>query len=453
MSKRSVVVVGALGFAVLGVCMAGWSFQNGYTADDHFMRALFKGFPGLDGLERASLETFSFSKGNSAENEWLRDKGVFPWWAVSSAKLYFFRPAASLTHWLDFYLWGDRAAPMHAQNILWYALLCALVFLLLAELFGCTYVAVIAAFLYAMNETNGAAIGWISSRNTLMVACATVAVLIAHHRWRTTGQDRWAVAAVTMFGVGLLCGEGAISVCCYLFAYALFLDARAWTKRIQPLLPYVVVSVVYLALHRHYGFGSAGSAWYTDPGEDFSGWLRLLSTNIPILFFTELVVWPSPVLSVSPPHVYAYFAMMLAGTALILFLLTPTLRASPVARFLLLGAVLSLVPVSSVIAQPRVLTISSIGVMAVIAQFISHWINGRQFQRLLVIVLVLTLVIRVADAWLRLGTLLFPIAALILAALFYCCCGLARKQTIACPAAGELEYLPERYFACGYSHT
>ncbi|HRK34019.1 MAG TPA: hypothetical protein PLJ47_05420 [Candidatus Hydrogenedentes bacterium] len=419
MSNRAVVLSGVLASAALGVFMGIWSLQNGFCTDDHFVRALYKGFPELDGIYRTSLETFSFSKGNPVENAWLRDKGVFPWWAVTEAKLHFFRPAASLTHWLDFQVFGDNPMPMHAHNVFWYALLCALLFVLYSDLLKRPWVAAMATLLYAVNETNGTAIGWIASRNTLMVACASAAVLIAHNRWRTSTKDRWAVGAIICYGLGLLCGEGAISVCVYLFAYALFLDTANARTRIVSLVPYFIISVIYLGLHRYYQFGSAGSAWYADPGSDFSGWLRMVAQNAPILFFTELLYWPSVLLVVGPPLVYAYFALMLLLTFAILALLGRTLKNSATARFFLTGAILSLIPVSAVIAQPRVLTISAIGAMALVAEFLAHWMNGKQFFRLVAIVFGLTVVVRIIDGWLRLGFFLYLIVPIALAAIFY----------------------------------
>ena len=200
--KPNTVWHGSGPFCAVGGALTYPSLNNGFATDDHFMRALYQDFPGLDPLRRGPLETFAFSKGNVEENEWLRDKGVFPWWAGTNAKLSFFRPFASATHWFDYTTWSDSAWKMHLQNIFWFALMCGLAFVLYREISKPAWIAWLAAFMYAADEIHGQAVGWISSRNTLMVTCASICVLIAHHRWRTTKRDRWAIAAFAMYGTG-----------------------------------------------------------------------------------------------------------------------------------------------------------------------------------------------------------------------------------------------------------
>ncbi|MCC6152785.1 MAG: hypothetical protein IT367_03455 [Candidatus Hydrogenedentes bacterium] len=413
MSTRTQTALGAALFALLAAALTFSSTNNGFATDDHFMRALHKGFPGLETLQRSWMEPFSFSKGNVQENEWLRDKGVFPWWSVTNAKLSFFRPLAALTHWFDYTRWRDDAWPMHLQNVFWFALMAALAFLLYRELSSAPWIAWLAAFMYAADEIHGQAVGWISSRNTLMVACAAMCVLIAHHRWRKTKRDVWAVLAFVSFGLGLACGEGAIAVTGYLFAYALVMGYETWRGRFLSLAPYAVISVVYLLLHRAYGFGSAGSSWYADPGADFSAWLKMIGTNIPILLFTEMFAWPGSLLR---HGVYAYLVMLV----LIVFafaVMRPMLRSNARARFWLIGALIALVPVSAVVAQPRVLTISAIGIMGLIAEYLSGWFNARQFAKLLLTIVGLTVLIRLLDATLRLGNVAYIIVAVLLAIL------------------------------------
>jgi hypothetical protein len=252
-----------------------------------------------------------------------------------------------------------------------------------------------------------------------MVTCASICVLIAHHRWRTTKRDRWAIAAFAMYGIGLLCGEGAIAVCAYLFAYALILGSDTWRGRVMSLVPYAAVSGVYLVLYRVYGFGSAGSEWYADPGADFSGWLRMFATNGPILFFTETFVWPTPLFRAGWPWNAIYFGLMLAIILVALGVMRPMLRSSARARFWLLGAIIALVPVSSVVVQARVLTLSAIGVMGLLAEYLAGWFNGRQFAKLLAAIVGMTFVVRFLDSAHRLGYWMYAVVLALLAALLY----------------------------------
>jgi len=267
--------------------------------------------------------------------------------------------------------------------------------------------------MYAADEVHGQAVGWISSRNTLMVACAAMCVLIAHHRWRTTRRDVWAVLAFVSFAIGLACGEGAIAVTGYLFAYALVMGYDTWRGRFLSLAPYAIIAVAYLLLHRAYGFGAAGSSWYADPGSDFSAWLRMIGTNIPILLFTELFIWPDKMLRYG---VYAFVVMLLL-IPLAFTAMRPMLRSNARARFWLIGALIALIPVSAVVAQPRVLTISAIGIMGLIAEYLSGWFNARQFPKLLLTIIGMTIVIRLLDVTFRLGSAAYAIVVIMLAIL------------------------------------
>ena len=52
---------------------------------------------------------------------------LLPWWCNANLKGAFWRPIASLTHWLDYALWPDSPTLMHAQSIAWYGLLVSIV--------------------------------------------------------------------------------------------------------------------------------------------------------------------------------------------------------------------------------------------------------------------------------------------------------------------------------------
>ena len=49
------------------------------------------------------------------------DAGYLPWWTYEGTKAVFWRPLTSLTLWLDYQLFPDSAALMHAHSIRWFA--------------------------------------------------------------------------------------------------------------------------------------------------------------------------------------------------------------------------------------------------------------------------------------------------------------------------------------------
>src|SRR5208337_4627783 len=71
------------------------------------------------------LDLFGFSRNPQCLSS-MKSYGTLPWWTSDKLKLSLCRPVAALTHWLDYRLYPDSPALMHAHNIVWFA---AVVFL------------------------------------------------------------------------------------------------------------------------------------------------------------------------------------------------------------------------------------------------------------------------------------------------------------------------------------
>jgi hypothetical protein len=63
---------------------------------------------------------FAYLRGKEAATR-ARDYGIAPWWAAEGWTAVLWRPLTALTHWLDYRLYPNSPALMHAQNIAWYA--------------------------------------------------------------------------------------------------------------------------------------------------------------------------------------------------------------------------------------------------------------------------------------------------------------------------------------------
>lgn len=414
-----VTILLACAFLLLAIAMTGASVFDGYSTDDHFFRAVFRGTPNVPELARGPLQSFVFADGDPHTNESLRDRGMFPWWAVTHAKLAFFRPLASAYHWLDYRLWNDRPAPMHAENVALYAALCVLAFLLYRQLFDSLWVAALAAFIFTVNDGNGSTVGWISSRNTLMAAICCVLVLMSHDAWRKRGNLLYAVAAGAALATGLLFGEATLSVGAYLLAYALFLEQGTARQRLLTLVPYGVIAAAYLIAYRWAGYGSAGSGWYTDPGSDPVGFAAALASNLPILLFTLWAAFPTPIFSAGPTFAFFLYLVVLLALGCVVALLIPLLRANPSVRFWLLGSIIAIIPVCSVIPQPRVLIVASVGGAAIVAHYLSAWMDRRQCLRLIGAIIAASIVVQLLGRLVPLGYGLLPIILAVLGVMLY----------------------------------
>ncbi|MBX7258413.1 MAG: hypothetical protein K1Y02_18765 [Candidatus Hydrogenedentes bacterium] len=354
---------------ILAIGLTSPCLTTGFGTDDYFFLASFKGFPGLPEYRQDPMKTFVFSDGNPERNAALMDRGVSPWWSVNEGKLAFWRPLASRLHWLDYKLFGENPDPMHIENMLWYAALCALLFVMYRRLMTPIWVAGFAALLYTIDSDNGMNVGWISSRNTLMSACLIVATVFAHHRWRGEKSLAAGVLAPVSLLIGLLCGEAAMGALAYLFAYALFMDRAKWPARFAALVPCGTVFAVWFLSYRAMGYGTVGSSWYLDPGHVPLAFLNRLLIHFPALLTNQFIGEPNTVARVLGGASAITQALGLVALALIFLALYPLLRRSPVARFAGLGSLLSMLPVCTVVPQPRLMLIPGFGGMILIALY------------------------------------------------------------------------------------
>lgn len=393
MSKRVQWILAALIVFLLAIVLTTRSLRSGFATDDHFARATFTGFQGIPEYARDDMNAFLFSDGDPERNGALMDRGVFPWWTVPSARLAFWRPLATWSHYLDFRLWGDNPWPMHLENILLYGVVCVLAALLYYRFLEPPWVALFAALLFTIDENNGHAVGWLANRNMLMAAACVILILLVHDSWRRSGWMSGAALGPVLLAFGFFCAEAVIAVGAYLLAYALFIDKGRWPHRLLTLLPYGFVVVVWNIFYRTSGYGSAGSGWYTDPASDPVGFLGALAKHLPILLADLLLMWPAPLLNrfnaAHFPYIVAVLGLFVLG---ILWLLRPLLKQDAVARFWLTGMLLALVPVCAVTPQPRVVLIAGIGCAPLVARFLSGWATPKQWLGFAVVLAILGLI-------------------------------------------------------------
>src|SRR5581483_10063075 len=209
--------------ALVSAILASPALLAGWNLDDHLFRHRLAAWPLRDVLMRL----FVFWSGDAEETRQTMDRWGVPWWTDPGLRVAFWRPLTALTHWLDFRLWGDDPVAAHAQSLLWLVVLVARFY---RRLLGPTTAAGLAAFFYAVDGARGAAVGWVASRNAILVVVCGVATLAQHDRWRRNGGR-----------------------------------ARA---RLRSLAPYLVLLVGWHALYQHLGYGTAGSGFYADPARE-----------------------------------------------------------------------------------------------------------------------------------------------------------------------------------------
>ncbi len=151
--------------AMLAIVLSLPSLGVGWIADDYYHRMVMLGSRTFHDLIPSPLDMFRFVDGNPERTHQLMDIGWLPWWTVKEIRGSFCRPVTAITHWLDYRLWPEAPALMHAQSILWFGALVAVVAILYRRIMGVTCVAGVAAFLYAIDDAHGTPVGWLANRN------------------------------------------------------------------------------------------------------------------------------------------------------------------------------------------------------------------------------------------------------------------------------------------------
>jgi hypothetical protein len=395
---RATIIVAAL-------LLSSGALRLSMASDDHFLSLALDSPPKLRGIARAPWDLFSFARDARGISE-LMEEGVFPWWSDTSARLMFFRPLSSLTHWLDHALWPGQPALMHLHSLLWFAALLCVVAAVYRRLCRTPILAGLALALFALDDARTYTIAWICNRNGLIALVFGFMALLAHDAARRHGFRAGYWLGPLCLALGLLGGETALQVCAYLFAYALLLDPGSRAARAASLLPYAAVLLAWRAVYVGLGYGAVGSGLYLDPTRDPLTFSLAVVERLPVLLAAQYAGVISELtdgLPVLTPRFAPFFAPLCALLAALVFaLISPLLRADavseaklavgcdpdgvagragkaralPVAndlRFWLLGSVLATLPVCGVSPTDRVLTATALGGAAALASlFAAH---------------------------------------------------------------------------------
>jgi hypothetical protein len=360
--------------AVAAVLLVTPSLTAGMVLDDLFHELMLRRDPGVAGLSHRPFDLFSFATGDTAANHALMDEGVFPWWADPAARLSFWRPLSSFTHWLDDQVFHGRPHLMHAHSLVWYGALVVVAGLVYRRIFAKGWHAGLALFLYALDHARGPAVGWVANRNALIALTLALPAILSHDRWCKRGDRRAAILGPVFLGLGLLAGETALVVVAYLVAYAAFLDEGRWWARLGRLVPCLSVVVAWRIVYLALGHGADRSGLYMDPGYDPLGFAAAVGHRLPVLLLAAFALPFSDLWDLYPLIVPAWrWPIWCLGVAVmfgVVRLLRPLWKADRTVAFWSLGCLLATLPMCSSFPNDRLLMGTSVGAMAMVAAFL-----------------------------------------------------------------------------------
>jgi hypothetical protein len=325
-------------------------------------------------------DLYRFIVGTPAANRVAMEAGVIPWWSAPELRVRLVRPLASILFAVDHRVFGNAPLGYHLHSIVWYAVLVAVVGLLLRQVLP-RATAHLAMLVFALSSAHVLPFGWISCRHSVMAA--TFGLLGVAMQLRDP-SFRGAIWLALGLAGGLASGETAVGVLAYPFALALF-DRRApVAQRIARLAPAIAVFAGYAVLYRAMGGGAACSAGYVDPVSTPARFLTKAGAMLPIAAGNALLGVPLELANVVPLLTLA--AVGIAATMLVATL-TRACAASMAAEeraglpWLVTGAVLAVVPSLGGFPGARLLLVSNVGVAALLAVLVRRGLGGRGLRR------------------------------------------------------------------------
>lgn len=299
------------------------------------------------------------------------ESGMLPWWTDPELGIRFFRPLTSATHALDVRMLGADPVLARAHSLLWLAALLAAGWLLLRRWLA-PKAAALASFVYAIGNHHALPAAWLAARHALVSGAFGLMAIYAWLRWREDGRRRYAWVWLGATLLALSGGEVGLGVLAICAAHsALARPERSLRERVVDASPALALGLVFLAGYAALGFGARGSAGYihpvTAPIEFVSvaagRWLAMIAQlclGIPAEFYIAEVA--RPLLWVL--GLLGMLALLLAWRGIG----GAELRTRP--AWLLVGALLALLPAGSAIPGGRALVLSALALSAIVAALI-----------------------------------------------------------------------------------
>ncbi len=338
-------------------------------------------------LKAAMFNQFGFSR-DSQDIEKAKDYGVLPWWTSDNIKASLWRPLSSFTYWLDYQLFPDSPALMHAHSILWFSAAIFLITLFYRRLMGITWVAGFAAVLYLLDENNYTPAMFIANRHAWVVIFFSMLCILFHDRWRKNNSLTAAVFAQVFLLASLLSGEAGITTFAFLFAYALMLEKSHWRRRILSLVPAIIVIVLWRITYNALGYGISGSSLYLDPVSNPLLYASALLKRVPLMLMGQLgCILPDLAFFLRDSARIKLLFIAAVFLVLLFIIFLPLLRKSHLARFWFTAMVLSTLPFCATVPSARNLYFVAIPAFGLVAQFVAglftkeNWIPRSRFRR------------------------------------------------------------------------
>lgn len=298
--------------------------------------------------------------------------GILPWWTPDSLRLGLWRPVTAFTHWLDYRLYPDSPALMHAHNIAWFAAAVFLVTVLYRRLMGQGWAAGLAGVLFLLDGNTYFPVAFVANRGFILSLCLGLACLYQHHRWRARQRRSGLVLSALFLALAVFANEGGASTLAFVIAYAVVFEQGRLFRRALTVLPALLILVVWRIVYTLLGSGVFSVGGYIDPSREPLLFAREVLPRAVVLLAGQLThLAPDLMLAVKPslhPLATALCGFVVAA-ALLMFVLL--LRADKAAMFWLVVMLLAAIPAATVVPLSKNLGFVAVGAYGLIASFVA----------------------------------------------------------------------------------
>lgn len=369
-----------LAVALLAVLLTAPSLTTGWVLDDysHRISALQPGGEIPPGGGRLSM--FLMAGNDPARIRFFKDIGFAPWWTPDDIKLGFWRPAASLHHYLQYRLWPQTAWPMHLVGMAWLGVATFLAALFYRRFIGVGWIAGLAALLYAVQPGHTMTAGWIANQNALLSVTFGLGALLTHDRWRVQKWAPGVLLSPLLLALAILSGESGVSAGAYLLAYAIFSDPVKMTPRaLLFVLPHALVGLGWAALYRMGGYEVSGTGFYIDPAGQPAEFARAALQRVPTQLASIWTLFPVTVVGLMSLEAQSVVAVVSGGVVVaILAAMIPLFRVKGSSQFFLLALALSLLPISATLPSERNFMWPGLAAIGLLAQWFGAVVLRRE---------------------------------------------------------------------------
>ena len=361
------------------------ALKTGLVADDLVQRAVElrpdqlpahlhdTGMPTDSGsLGTVLRDLFPGIGGNSRSVALAKNYGLLPWWAPDDLKLGLWRPLTAFTHWLDYQLFPESPALMHAHNIAWFAAIMFLVTVVYRKLMGPGWAAGLAALLFLLDGNTYVPVMFVANRGFLLSLCFGLLCFHEHHQWRSTKSHSALVYSAFFLALSLFANEGGASTLAFILAYALVLESGRFRQRALTVLPAVLVIGLWRIIYKLGGFGIFHVGLYIDPATEPLAFARAVVPRVTTLLGGQLAnVAPDFLFAIKPslhPLVIVLYGVVVVA---VLAVFLPGVRRDRIAAFWLAVMLLAAIPAATVEPLTKNFGFVAVGAYGLIASFIA----------------------------------------------------------------------------------